>query len=727
MRLTLRTLLSYLDNVLDAPARAELEKQIESNENAGEWLHRTRDVMRRLKLGAPEIDGTNSVDDPNTVAEYLDRALPEESVAEFERVCLESDAMLAEVASCHHVLAMVLTDKPAVDPDTQKRLHRLQADLAEAMRSRVEQAHPGPPIEPVEPAPAPAVAEEPLPFKRQKTGANAPDYLREGDASPLAKWAPAIAALLILGVTSVLAFRPGGWLNPTTEIAKVDPPIDTGDVTPPAVAPDEEPGEETPDPTEAVEEPTEPAGQPVEPEAASEEEAPTETPEEMTPEEPAVPAEPVAEPVVEGEPEAEPADAEPQEPETTPAEEVAPEEVPVVPVRFLSNAETLVVGEAEPGSWRRVMPGAELVEKTRLISMPTYRSRYELGGGVTLELVGLTQASVQPAGGEVPYASIDLDYGRMVLRRGADTPAAEPAEGEGAAELDPNAGKAEVVIAGIPYQATLGPNAVLAIAADRPFKPGHPILEVATPLVAMAHGLAGKIEWESDDVGLTTNKPRPWVIAGDENGQVPTSVSDPSWVDELKITPADGYASPELARAVQPELPIWPQLMQIAGEERFGEIRSLANRCSLPLGHPDRLVESFREAKEEAFWEANLSELRQAASRDTAQAGEVQRVFAEAFGERTSEELIDLLIGFEPEEVGLDAESVSGGVITEFVLPALQSEDLATRVLASLILKETIEPLDRPYKPLATTRSRLKATRWIESQLEKQELMPLPR
>lgn len=725
MRLTLRTLLSYLDNVLDAPARAELEKQIESNENAGEWLHRTRDVMRRLKLGAPEIDGTNSVDDPNTVAEYLDRALPEESVAEFERVCLESDAMLAEVASCHHVLAMVLTDKPAVDPDTQKRLHRLQADLAEAMRSRVEQAHPSPQIEAAEPLPASSAAGEPLRVKRQKTGANAPDYLREGDASPLAKWAPAIAALLILGVTSVLAFRPGGWLNPTPEIAKVDPSVDAGTVTDPAVIPDEEESEpqqseETPDPTEAVEEPTEP-------EATSEEETPIETPEEMTPEEPAVPAEPVAEPAGEGAPEAGPAEAEPQEPETTPAEEATPEEASVVPIRFISNPETLVVGEAEPGSWRRVMPGTELIEKTRLISMPTYRSRYELGGGVTLELVGLTQAAVQPAGGEAPYASIDLDYGRIVLRRGADTPAAEAVEGEEAAEPDPNAGKAEVVIAGIPYQATLGPNAVLAIAADRPFKPGHPILEVATPLVAMAHGLAGKIEWESDDVGLTTNKPRPWVIAGDENGQVPTSVSDPSWVDELKITPADGYASPELARAVQPELPIWPQLMQIAGEERFGEIRSLANRCSLPLGHPDRLVESFREAKEEAFWEANLSELRQAASRDTAQAGEVQRVFAEAFGERTSEELIDLLIGFEPEEVGLDAESVAGGVITEFVLPALQSEDLATRVLASLILKETIEPLDRPYKPLATTRSRLKATRWIESQLEKQELTPLMR
>ncbi len=204
MRLTLRTLLSYLDNVLDEPSRAELERQIESNENASEWIHRTRDVMRRLKLGAPDVDGASSVDDPNTVAEYLDRTLPEESVAEFERVCLESDAMLAEVASCHRVLAMVLAERPEIDPDTQKRLHRLQADLAAATRSRVE---------PAPPAPTP-VAETPAPAAPGRPDKPVPEYLRQQEGGSWLRWAPALAALVLLAITAGLAFRPGGWLNP---------------------------------------------------------------------------------------------------------------------------------------------------------------------------------------------------------------------------------------------------------------------------------------------------------------------------------------------------------------------------------------------------------------------------------------------------------------------------------------------------------------------------------
>ncbi len=719
MRLTLRTLLSYLDNVLDAPARAELEKQIESNENAGEWLHRTRDVMRRLKLGTPEIDGTSSVDDPNTVAEYLDRTLPEESVAEFERVCLESDAMLAEVASCHHVLAMVLTDKPPIDPDTQKRLHRLQADLSEAMRSRVEKAHTAPPTSPASPVPAatPEPAPEPTP-RRTKTKPQAPSYLREGQPSPLTRWAPAIAALLLFTATAVMAFRPGGWLNPTTAVAAADPeevetpilppePTDAGEMEQPPAEPTE--AEATPEPTE----PETPA-EPTETEA-SEEGEPTEPP---TPAEPEVPAG------------SEASDAEPETPadEAMPAvEEEAEEEAEVAPtpIRFLGNEETLVVREMEPGSWRRVIGGAEFVETTHFVSLPTYRSRYDLGDGLSLELVGMTEATLKPADAENPQPSIDLAYGRLVLRRRMPAPVADE---ETPSDATANAaGRAEVVIGGIPYLATLGPNAVLAIAVDRPFQPGHPILETPGRLIAMAHGLAGKIEWTSDDVGLMTSKPRPWIIAGDQNAQVPASLSDPAWVEQLSITPADSYASPELARAIDPESPVWPQLLQIAGEESFGEIRSLAGRCSLPLGHPDPLVDAFRNPDEMASWETYLTALRQSASRDREQAGEVQRVFAEAFGERTAEELIDLVIGFEPQEVGLDPEGVARGVIPESVLPALKSDDLATRVLGSLVLKETIQPLDRPYKPLATPRSRLKSTRWIESQLGKQQLQPVAR
>ena len=121
MRLTLRTLLAYMDDILEPTDHEELGKKIEASDFATELIHRSRDAVRRLRLGAPTIDagedsddvlGGVSVADVNAVAEYLDNTLPSGDVADFERLCLEpsgdADMHLAEVVSCHHVLTMVL-------------------------------------------------------------------------------------------------------------------------------------------------------------------------------------------------------------------------------------------------------------------------------------------------------------------------------------------------------------------------------------------------------------------------------------------------------------------------------------------------------------------------------------------------------------------------------------------------------------------------------------------
>lgn len=239
MRLTLRTLLAYMDDILDPADHDELGQKVESSDFATELIHRTRDTVRRLRLGAPAVDagdgddvlGDDSNLDANAVAEYLDNTMPPEQVAEFERCCLEMgnvpDMRLAEVASCHHILTMVLGEPADVRPAVRERMYALPTQAAaEASATvdapgtgeklRIEPAHGGATVDAATASSAPPVAQV-TPASRAE---DVPDYLRAAVEQEQRgrRWKTiGLAALILIAAGVGFVF----WPAPEADVSNV--------------------------------------------------------------------------------------------------------------------------------------------------------------------------------------------------------------------------------------------------------------------------------------------------------------------------------------------------------------------------------------------------------------------------------------------------------------------------------------------------------------------------
>ncbi|WP_439631076.1 hypothetical protein [Gemmata sp.] len=126
IRLTLRTLLAYIDDTLEPDEARVLGRKVAASEEAQKIIERIKQATRRRGLGSPAATGHDDIgSNPNVVAEYLSDNLDPEQVGELEEACLESDLHLAEVAACHQILTVVLTDPVRVPPTANQRMYKL--------------------------------------------------------------------------------------------------------------------------------------------------------------------------------------------------------------------------------------------------------------------------------------------------------------------------------------------------------------------------------------------------------------------------------------------------------------------------------------------------------------------------------------------------------------------------------------------------------------------------
>lgn len=203
MRLTLRTLLAWIDGLLEPADRTALGEKVGASSVAPVLVERIRGVVERGPLPAPEPTARGFAGDANTAAEYLDNVLPAERIEEFERVCIDSDLHLAEVAACHQLLADVARNPNLLDSLDDAGRRR----LLDVLRQRVSDAD--------------AAAATVTTGTATRTVVRRPVPARPASA---AAWLSAAAALLLLaGLGTALVWSL--WKPSSRQVARNERPV----------------------------------------------------------------------------------------------------------------------------------------------------------------------------------------------------------------------------------------------------------------------------------------------------------------------------------------------------------------------------------------------------------------------------------------------------------------------------------------------------------------------
>ncbi len=238
LRLTLRTLLAYLDDVLQPAEAKALGAKIAELKVASDLMDRIKSVMRRRRLVAPPIGP-----DANMVSDYLDNTLSPQAVNEVEATCLESDVHLAEVAACHQIMTQVHAEPTQATDEIRERLYTLIPGVPSPVDSAT----------PASPSPVGSGASHPVASRPNSPNNDTPPQKPAHAASaaspppvshlpqqlkPTPAWkralVPAGVVAVVLGWLLLIVYDPSfnGSQTKSPEIAQNDGPTNGSDETP---------------------------------------------------------------------------------------------------------------------------------------------------------------------------------------------------------------------------------------------------------------------------------------------------------------------------------------------------------------------------------------------------------------------------------------------------------------------------------------------------------------
>lgn len=131
MRLTLRTLLGWVDGALPAEEHSAIGEMVAGSRMATRLAEQIREGVACGSTDVPLTGGPAIAEDANRVAEYLDNTLLSEHLRAFERLCIESRPHLEEVATCHGILAEI---------SRTPKLARMPRDQRSVLRQRIQRS-----------------------------------------------------------------------------------------------------------------------------------------------------------------------------------------------------------------------------------------------------------------------------------------------------------------------------------------------------------------------------------------------------------------------------------------------------------------------------------------------------------------------------------------------------------------------------------------------------------
>jgi len=734
MRLTLRTLLAYVDDILEPEDAQVIAKKIEESEFATTLLHRTRDVMRRLRLGSPEVTDRGPGLDPNTVGEYLDNTLPDDQVLDFEKVCLESDVHLAEVAACHQILALVLGEPAEVNPESRQRIY----DLTRLVDARLEAAADAPAAgsatesqpDAVVPVPEP-VADPP----HVKSGV--PQWLR--DETPKRRgWWPLVAAagVILICVGLVMAvtgqFERNSFLADFFGSGQADPSMarTPGPTEPDSLEPSEIPSpapesDRAPDAT--ADQPPSSSSEPAGEAQATDMSNPAEPPADPAQEPPAEPSlEPESDPPLRQPfPAVEPDRAAMTQPSSPPAQPpatdmavntpnpalppagereipagVQPESrpdvveapVPMDPLGQLDSPMQVVLRfDTEKNSWQRLPDQAPLRPQTGYLSLPTYRPMFRLLTQVRVWLIdGAKMELLPPDGDGVP--GLALEFGRIVV------------------EAPPEAGsRLRLAVADQAGTITFqDADARLAVELSRTLASNSDPETQPAPTAAHLYAASGKILWQGhrDDEPTALDAPVRLTL-NDEPPQAVTVEKFPAWIVTDTMSLLDQRASGTVQRELEVGRSAELGLCELA-DHRRKEVRWLALRCLDALGDFELMVTALDNPEENMAWPDYVEHLRAAVTRSPEAAAQVRTAMEKLHGIEGAS-LYEMLWRYNHD--ALDGEEAAS------LVRYLEHDTLAFRVVAFQTLKR-ITRLTINYRPEDTAQKRQP---WVEKWRERLE------